>query len=55
MREFKPDKLPERDSGRWDKTSGLNEGGTVDEAGTSYRVGGEDVRNCWHTDKPILS
>ncbi|MCL4328652.1 MAG: hypothetical protein M1410_03605 [Candidatus Thermoplasmatota archaeon] len=42
MRDLKPDKLPERDSGRWSKTLGLNEGGTVGEAGTPHvsAVGG---------------
>lgn len=36
--EFKPDKPPERDGGRRSKTSGMDERGAVDEAGTSYHL-----------------
>ncbi len=39
MRDLKPDKLPGRDSGRQSKTFGSNEGGAVDEAGTSNPSG----------------
>jgi len=35
---------PHKSGVRWNKTSGLRDGGTVYEAGTSILQGGEDVR-----------
>ena len=35
MRDLKHDKPSGKDGGRWSKTSGSNESGTVNEAGTS--------------------
>ena len=33
--EFKPDKPSEKDGGRWNKTFGYDDKGTIGEAGTS--------------------
>ena len=43
--EFKPDKPPEKDGGRWNKTFGYDDKGTIGEAGTSQTSVVGDVRN----------
>jgi hypothetical protein len=42
--EFKPDKPSEKDGGRWNKTFGYDDKGTIDEAGTSQASAVGDVR-----------
>jgi len=49
-RELTPDKLSKK-SVRWSKTSGLYDGGTVDEAGTSNPSG---VRGCQQMHTTLL-
>ncbi len=47
MRDLKPDKPSEKDGGRWSKTSGSNERGAVNEAGTSDALAGERMSVKW--------